>query len=166
MRVTRATRALLCGGCLLATTVHPGAAVFEDREFDDTEVAAAYQGLIEELRCLVCQNQNIADSNATLAKDLRDQVYEMLNQGSSRDDVIEFMVARYGDFVTYRPPINAATVLLWTGPFAAVLVGGGLLAIRLRGDKTGSAESVSGSDASEQAAQAWLQRQAAAPGED
>jgi cytochrome c-type biogenesis protein CcmH len=85
-----------------------------------------------ELRCLVCQNQTIADSNAELAMDLRRQVREMLQQGKSEREVLDFMTTRYGDFVLYRPPVKSSTALLWFGP-AALLVGGlGTLAWVLR----------------------------------
>ena len=77
-----------------------------------------------ELRCLVCQNQTIADSNAELAADLRNQVREKVRQGQSDSDIIDFMVARYGDFVLYRPPFKATTLLLWLGPL--LLLAGGL----------------------------------------
>ena len=85
----------------------------------DKRVAA----LAEELRCLVCQNQTLADSNAPLAVDLRNQIREQLAAGKSERDVMEFMVARYGDFVLYRPPLKASTVLLWAGPFVFLLLG-------------------------------------------
>lgn len=75
-----------------------------------------------ELRCLVCQNQTIADSNAELAVDLRNQVREMLRKGQTQEDIVAYMTARYGDFVLYRPPLRQATALLWFGP-AALLVG-------------------------------------------
>ena len=81
-----------------------------------------------ELRCLVCQNQTIADSNADLAVDLRRQVREQIAQGRSDREIIEFMTTRYGDFVLYRPPLRATTVLLWAGPALLLLVGGFLLA--------------------------------------
>lgn len=77
-----------------------------------------------ELRCLVCQNQTIADSNADLAKDLRRQIREMLVAGKTDREVLDFMTQRYGDFVLYRPPFNPATALLWAGP-ALLAVGGG-----------------------------------------
>ena len=80
-------------------------------------------GLAHELRCLVCQNQTIADSNAPLAVDLRNQIREQLAAGKSDGDVIDFMVARYGDFVRYRPPLKATTILLWTGPFLFMVLG-------------------------------------------
>jgi cytochrome c-type biogenesis protein CcmH len=77
----------------------------------------------EELRCLVCQNQTIADSNADLAVDLRNQVREKLQQGMSERDIVAYMVQRYGDFVLYRPPVKSITWLLWFGPFL-LLIGG------------------------------------------
>lgn len=79
--------------------------------------------LAGELRCLVCQNQTIADSHADLAVDLRGQVREMLQKGQNEQQVIEYMTARYGDFVLYRPPFKSTTVLLWVGPGAMVLIG-------------------------------------------
>ena len=88
--------------------------------------------LAHELRCLVCQNQTLADSNAPLAVDLRNQIREQLAAGKSERDVVDFMVARYGDFVLYRPPLKASTVLLWVGPFAFLVIGFYLLARFLR----------------------------------
>ncbi len=79
--------------------------------------------LAHELRCLVCQNQTIADSNAPLAIDLRNQIREQLAAGESERDVMDFMVARYGDFVLYRPPFKAATLALWLGPFLLLALG-------------------------------------------
>ena len=86
--------------------------------------------IAEELRCLVCQNQTIADSDAALAVDLRKQVREKLAQGMSDRDVTDFMVQRYGDFVLYRPPVKATTLLLWFGPF--VFLAGGLVVLGLK----------------------------------
>jgi cytochrome c-type biogenesis protein CcmH len=82
-----------------------------------------YESLTSELRCLVCQNQTIADSNAELADDLRRQVSEMLQQGKSKDDIVRFMTDRYGDFVLYKPPFKFKTGLLWLGPAAFLLLG-------------------------------------------
>jgi len=84
-------------------------------------------GLAHELRCLVCQNQTLADSNAPLAVDLRNQIREQLARGASESEVREFMVARYGDFVLYRPPFKASTYALWGGPFLLLLAGAWLL---------------------------------------
>ncbi|TAK83793.1 MAG: cytochrome c-type biogenesis protein CcmH [Betaproteobacteria bacterium] len=79
-----------------------------------------------ELRCLVCQNQTIADSQASLAVDLRNQIREQLKSGKSEQEIKDYMVARYGDFVLYRPPLKPATVALWLGPFVLLLIGIGL----------------------------------------
>ena len=82
----------------------------------DAALDKRVQSLAHELRCLVCQNQTIADSNAPLAVDLRNQIREQLAAGKSERDIIDFMVQRYGDFVLYRPPLNAITLMLWFGP--------------------------------------------------
>ena len=79
--------------------------------------------LAHELRCLVCQNQTIAESNAPLAVDLRNQIREQLTRGKSEREVVDFMVARYGDFVLYRPPLKGTTLLLWAGPFVFLIAG-------------------------------------------
>ncbi|HEV2431235.1 MAG TPA: cytochrome c-type biogenesis protein, partial [Burkholderiales bacterium] len=89
-----------------------GLAVAQGSEMDQRVSALA-----NELRCLVCQNQTLADSNAPLAVDLRNQIREQLAAGKSEQEVTDFMVARYGDFVLYRPPLKATTVALWVGPF-------------------------------------------------
>jgi cytochrome c-type biogenesis protein CcmH len=88
-------------------------------------------GVAHELRCLVCQNQTLADSNAELAVDLRNSIREQLGRGASEREVLDFMVARYGDFVLYRPPLKATTVLLWAGPFLFLGVGIFVLVRRL-----------------------------------
>jgi len=88
--------------------------------------------LAEELRCLVCQNQTLAESNAPLAVDLRNQMREQLSKGASEREVREFMVARYGDFVLYKPPFKASTAALWLGPFALLFAGIVLLVRRVR----------------------------------
>jgi cytochrome c-type biogenesis protein CcmH len=79
--------------------------------------------LSEKLRCLVCQNQSIEDSNADLAQDLRRQIREQIAAGKSDDEIIAYLVARYGDFVLYQPPVKSTTVLLWTGPALLLLIG-------------------------------------------
>ena len=109
-------RVLLLTLCLVVWAL-PGRAAIEAYQFDNPEMEADYNQLINELRCLVCQNQNLAGSDADLARDLRRETYEMLSQGQSRDEVVEFMVARYGDFVLYRPQFKSSTYLLWVGPF-------------------------------------------------
>ena len=89
----------------------------------DALVAARAVRLSEKLRCLVCQNQTIADSSAELAQDLRRQIHEQIAAGRSDDEIIDYMVARYGDFVLYQPPVKSTTALLWAGP-ALLLVAG------------------------------------------
>jgi cytochrome c-type biogenesis protein CcmH len=88
--------------------------------------------LERELRCLVCQNQTLAESNAPLAMDLRNQIREQLAAGKSEREVVDYLVARYGDFVRYRPPLKASTLLLWAGPFVFLIGGFTLLARFLR----------------------------------
>ena len=92
---------------------------------------ARVNALANELRCLVCQNQTLADSNAPLAVDLKDQIRERMRQGVSEGDIIGFMVERYGDFVLYRPPFKATTLLLWAGPMLLVIAGLAALYYRL-----------------------------------
>ena len=99
---------------------------------DDAALEKRVRELSTELRCLVCQNQTLADSNAPLAVDLRNQVREQLKAGKSERDVVDFLVARYGDFVLYRPPLKASTVLLWAGPFLLLAFGLLLLVLRIR----------------------------------
>jgi cytochrome c-type biogenesis protein CcmH len=106
---------------MLLTPVNAAPVVTYD--FASEEQEALFNKLSNELRCLVCQNQAIADSNADLAKDLRDEIYSMLQQGKSEEEIIEFMVARYGDFVLYNPPLKPLTWLLWFGPAFALLAG-------------------------------------------
>jgi cytochrome c-type biogenesis protein CcmH len=99
---------------------------------DDPAVEARLKHLAVELRCLVCQNQTLADSNAPLAEDLRREVREMISKDMSDKEIIDFLVARYGDFVLYRPPLKATTTLLWVGPFVLLTVGAAALVITLR----------------------------------
>lgn len=95
----------------------------ESREFNDPAREVRYFDLINKLRCLVCQNQNLADSNADLARDLRDKTYEMILAGNSDEEITDFMVERYGEFVLYEPPLNVHTLLLWLAPALLALIG-------------------------------------------
>ncbi len=106
---------LLCGSLSLAQAT-------EQYQFSDQAQEHRYLSLIQELRCLVCQNQNIADSNAELAQDMRRKTYELVRQGYTRQQVADFMAARYGNFVLYDPPFNAATALLWLAPLALLIL--------------------------------------------
>jgi cytochrome c-type biogenesis protein CcmH len=99
----------------------------EVRQFDSEEKQARYERLLDELRCLVCQNQSLADSDADLAKDLRDEVYGIIQSGKSEEEAIRFLTDRYGDFVLYRPPFKPITLLLWGGPLLILLAGGAFL---------------------------------------
>lgn len=98
-------------------------AAVEVKTFATPQQELRYKNLIEELRCLVCQNQNLAGSDAGLAQDLRKQVYKMISAGNSDKEILDFMVTRYGDFVLYRPPFKATTFLLWVGPFIIFAIG-------------------------------------------
>ena len=99
---------------------------------DNPALEARMLAITAELRCLVCQNQTIADSHADLAVDLRRQVREMLQRGDTNQQIIDYMTARYGDFVLYRPPLKASTVILWFGPVLLMIGGLAGLVIILR----------------------------------
>ena len=99
---------------------------------DNAAVEVQVQRLASQLRCLVCQNQTLADSHAELAQDLVQEIREMAAKGMTDKEIIDYLVARYGDFVRYRPPLKASTVLLWLGPFALLLAGGFGLFIQTR----------------------------------
>lgn len=118
-------------------------AAVEYRPFERPEQEQAYQTLINELRCLVCQNQTIADSNADLAQDLRGQVYQMLQRGQSERQIIDFMTERYGDFVLYRPAFKAKTLILWLGPLVFVVLGFVFVVMLLRHKKNAVSQSLS-----------------------
>jgi cytochrome c-type biogenesis protein CcmH len=100
----------------------------ESYDFSGNVGEDRFKELIAELRCLVCQNQSLIDSDAGLADDLRHEVYELMEQGQSDDQIIEFLVTRYGDFVLYEPPVKPSTYILWYGPAALLLFGLLLLA--------------------------------------
>jgi len=114
---------LLC--CGIAHAIDP-------LQFKDREQEVRFQNLTKQLRCLVCQNQDLADSDADLAKDLRKQVFDMMQAGKSDAEIKQYLVARYNDFVLYDPPLKAGTVLLWFTPGVLLLVGAGVLVHILR----------------------------------
>lgn len=116
--------AILIGGLLLAAQA---LAIDTGRAFEDPAEQERYERLIRDLRCLVCQNQSIADSNATLASDLRREVRELMIAGQSDDQIRVFMTDRYGDFVLYRPPVKPRTWLLWSAPVFLLLGGIGIV---------------------------------------
>lgn len=119
----RLTAALLAVLCLAGTA----RAAIDTYEFADEAQRERFRELTKELRCPKCQNQDIADSNAPIAADLRREIHRMLGEGRSDQEIVDFMVDRYGDFVRYKPPVTARTFLLWYGP--ALLLGAGLVVL-------------------------------------
>ena len=113
---------LLVSGPVLATID-----AYEFKEYEDEQ---RFRVLIEELRCPKCQNQNIADSNAGLAKDIKDRAYRLIMEGKSNQEITHYMVERYGDFITYRPPLKPSTWFLWFGPFVLTLLAVAILLVR------------------------------------
>ena len=118
---------LLLTLCLLGSA----SAAIDAYEFKNEAERERYRTLVEELRCPKCQNQNIADSNAPIAMDLRREIYRMLEEGQSNEQIIDYLVARYGDFVRYKPPVNAKTLVLWYGPIVLLVIGFAVLAFIL-----------------------------------
>ena len=137
LRSWRCTLACLGTAAWLAVGTPASAAEAQPTALDPV-LEARVNGLAAELRCLVCQNQSLADSHADLAIDLKNQVREQLKAGHSERQVIDYMTERYGDFVLYRPPVKATTFLLWAGP-ALLLLSGGILLWRALGVRSSSA---------------------------
>jgi len=142
-------RALLMGVCLFIAL--PALALIETYEFSAPELEARYHQLSQELRCPKCQNQNIADSNAPIAQDLRKSLHQQLEQGASDEEILEHMVARYGEFVRYRPRFGGATAVLWLAPVALLLAAIGVLFAALRSRQGGPRAQSAALDAQEQA---------------
>lgn len=116
--------------CLLGLSlVGVARAAIDTYEFKDEVERERFRSLTEELRCPKCQNQNIADSNAPIATDLRREIYRMLNDGRSDKEIVDFLVMRYGDFVMYKPPLDSRTWLLWYGPFGLLGLGAIVLCV-------------------------------------
>lgn len=114
--------------------------------FEDPQQEKIYKKLIEELRCLVCQNQNLADSNADLAKDMRRKTYDLAKAGKSEQEIVDHMVERYGDFVLYKPPFQANTLALWIGPFIILMIGVVVLIRFIRRKPDGEISALSDAD--------------------
>ena len=123
-------RLLMSAGLALGLLASAHAAI-DTFEFANDAERQRYRNLIEELRCPKCQNQNIADSDAPIAMDLRNEIFRMLEEGKSNDEIIDFLVSRYGDFVLYKPPLTSRTLLLWYGPAGLLVLGFGVLAVIL-----------------------------------
>ncbi|EGV52173.1 cytochrome c-type biogenesis protein [Candidatus Endoriftia persephonae] len=147
--------------CLLLVAASASAGTLAEFTFDDPQQTQAFRELTEKLRCLVCQNESIAGSNAELAQDLRQEIYEMMQQGQSKEQILSFMVARYGDFVLYDPPVKPSTYPLWFGPLILLLIGAVLLARTLLRKKQASETEL---DAEEQARLQSLLKQSSEPG--
>jgi cytochrome c-type biogenesis protein CcmH len=115
-------RSLLLSSLLLGAS-SVGAYTLEEFTFDSPRQQAEFRELIGKLRCLVCQNESLAGSQAELAQDLRNEVYKMMRAGQSQDQILDFLIARYGDFVLYDPPLKPLTYVLWFGPFILIGIG-------------------------------------------
>ncbi|MBY6264671.1 cytochrome c-type biogenesis protein CcmH [Azospirillum sp. 412522] len=124
---------LLLAALLALSTLAPALAVQPDEVLPDPALETRARAISQELRCLVCQNQSIDDSNAPLARDLRLLVRDRLKAGDSDDKVMEYVTDRYGDYVLLRPPFKATTLVLWVGPFAVLLLGAAGTFLFLRG---------------------------------
>jgi len=114
MKIFFALMVLLISTVSFADTFYP---------LDTPKQEAQFNHLLRELRCLVCQNQDLADSNAGLAKDLRGEVYQLVKTGKSDNEIIQYLTARYGDFILFKPPVKALTALLWFGPALFLVLG-------------------------------------------
>lgn len=129
--------------CVLLMVTGIAFATIDAYEFQSPEDEQRFRHLVEELRCPKCQNQNIADSNAGLAKDIKDRVFKLINEGQSNQQITDYMVERYGDFVTYRPPFKPTTWFLWFGPFVLALLAAIIIFWRKLGQRAPTAVQVS-----------------------
>lgn len=123
-------RVMLLLVLLVATTV--AAQAIDPLPFKDHAQEVRFQHLTAQLRCLVCQNENLNDSNAELARDLRHEVFDLMQQGKSDEEIKAWLVARYSKFVLYDPPLDAGTALLWFGPLLVLVLGGVALVVQVR----------------------------------
>ncbi|MEO6968556.1 MAG: cytochrome c-type biogenesis protein [Rhodanobacteraceae bacterium] len=126
-------RALLTLICLAALLASMSVFAIDPLPFKNDAQRERFQNLTSQLRCMVCQNESLDASNADLAKDLRHQIFDMMQQGKSDSEIKHYLVARYSDFVLYDPPLKASTVLLWFGPPALLVIGGIVVVVLLRG---------------------------------
>jgi cytochrome c-type biogenesis protein CcmH len=138
--------ALLVVWLLLGTTPVSATATLESFKFDTEAEQQHFKDLIAELRCLVCQNQSLVDSDAELAHDLRAEVYDMVQQGRSDAEIIDFLVNRYSDFVLYKPPLKPSTYLIWFGPFVLLAIAALLLVRALRRQRKAPVAEISAAD--------------------
>lgn len=129
--------------CLLLCWSCQGMAAIDVYEFDSLEQEQRYRHLIEELRCPKCQNQNLAGSEAGVATDLKNRTYDLMQQGRSDAEIREYLVDRYGDFITYKPPVRGSTLVLWAGPFVLLFVVALVIVWRIRRQPAGHPASIS-----------------------
>ncbi len=137
---------LLTLAAVLLFQALPAMALLDQFEFTDEAQELRYKDLIVELRCLVCQNQSLLDSDAELAQDLRVEVFEMMQAGQDDEQITDFLVERYGDFVLYNPPVKPSTWLLWYGPFVLLIIAALLLLRSVRRQKQTAATGISPED--------------------
>ena len=133
-------------GLILLLAVGLADAIDAGKSFDDPDMQARYEKIVSEVRCLVCQNQTIKDSNAFLADDLRREIRRMMEEGKTDAEVYDFLVTRYGDFVLYRPRMSGKTMVLWIAPFLLIAVGAIIAVNVVRGRMTMSIDDNSDSD--------------------
>jgi cytochrome c-type biogenesis protein CcmH len=136
--------------CALVLVAGQALAVIETYDFTNPELELRYRQLSAELRCPKCQNQNIADSNAPIAQDLRKLLYQQLEQGASDEEILDYMVARYGEFVRYRPRFSGATAILWLAPALLLLIGLVIAFLTLRSRRSDTASATPELSADEQ----------------
>ncbi|WP_394336667.1 cytochrome c-type biogenesis protein [Candidatus Enterovibrio escicola] len=133
-------KCLFFTGLLAAGVIFSSHAIMEVYKFDTPEKEAIFRKLSNELRCPKCQNNNIADSNSSLARDLRMKVYEMLIEGKNESEITDYMIARYGNFIIYNPPVIASTLILWAGP--ALFVFGGFTVLVMRSQRSNASKNL------------------------
>lgn len=138
--------------------VLPAGAVIETYQFDNEQQRVRYHQFIEELRCPKCQNQNLAGSNSPIAEDLRRELHRLLDEGRSDQQIVDYMVSRYGDFILYRPRFNPETALLWLAPAIFLLLGCWLMVRVYRRQSTGAGDDAGVAVEEEQALSAEEQR--------
>jgi cytochrome c-type biogenesis protein CcmH len=124
----------LCAGSalLFALLLSSSAFAIDPMPFNDRTEEVRFQELLRELRCLQCQNQTLADSDADIAKQLREEIFKLMRGGKSNDEIKDYLIARYGEFVLYRPRVESSTWLLWFGPFAILMSGALVLLLTMR----------------------------------
>ena len=138
--VLRALTIIIASSVTWSTASVAGVNIYE---FEDNSQSDQFYSLIEELRCPKCQNQNIADSDAPLAKDIKKRVYKLVKEGKSDSEITDYLIERFGDFVTYRPPMKPSTWVLWFGPGIVLLLVGFILVYRVKSRELESAPTAS-----------------------